>query len=316
MTWVKTSLAATLVLGLAGGEARAQLNGHHLKGDAGVASGTQAPPGTYVSFMFLNYDTDTIRNRDGDKLNTQGSIGVNGIFGVVSWVSKPMIAGGSYSFAVAVPFLTNALDAPVFGLENLESGLGISDLYVQPLNLGWRKPRVDFLVGTGLYLPTGRYEDGADDNTGLGMTSFEVFGGATTYLNAAKSITASALATWETHSKKEDSDTKVGRLMTLEGGLGRSFLKGAASAGLAYYAQWKLSGDEFGRRVPTAIGELSKHRVFALGPDLTLPVATKKKLIALVTVRALWEVTAHSTAQGRTIFVAVGLPVPSVSLQP
>lgn len=315
MTLVKTCVAATLVLGLASGEARAQLNGHNLKGDAGVASGTMAPPGTYVSFMFLNYDTDTIRNRDGDKLNTQGSIGVNGVIPVVAWVSKPVIAGASYSAVIALPFLTNALDAPIFGLDNLETGLGVSDLYLQPFNLGWRKARVDYLVGTGLYLPTGNFVDGADDNTGLGMTTFEIYSGVTAYLNEGKSITASALAAWETHSEKEDSDTKVGQLLTIEGGVARSFLKGAASAGLAYYAQWKLTGDDFGSRVPNAIAEISKHRVFALGPDITLPIATKKKLIALVTVRALWEVTAHSTTQGRIIFVGASFPVPSVSLQ-
>lgn len=315
MTLVKSGLAAALVLCLSSGEARAQLNGHNLKGDYGVGSGTMAPPGTYASWLFVNYDTDTIRNRDGDQLNTQGSIGVNASLPVVSWVSKPVIAGASYSFLITLPFLTNALDAPVFGLENLETGLGVSDLYLQPFNLGWRKPRVDYLVGTGLYLPTGNYEDGADDNTGLGMTTFELYGGATAYLNEGKNITASALASWETHSEKEDSDTKVGQLLTIEGGVARSFLKGAASLGLAYYAQWKLTGDEFGRRLPSAIAEVSKHRVFALGPDVTLPIATKKKLIALVTVRALWEVAAQSTTQGRIIFVAVSLPVPSVSLQ-
>jgi hypothetical protein len=45
-------------------------------------------------------------------------------------------------------------------------------------------------------------------------------------------------------------------------------------------------------------------------------IATKKKLIALVNVRGWCEVASRSTAQARLIFVSVGFPVPTVSLQP
>ena len=36
-----------------------------------------------------------------------------------------------------------------------------------------------------------------------------------------------------------------------------------------------------------------KHEVFALSPDLTLPVASKAKLYALMNVRYLWEMGAR-----------------------
>jgi hypothetical protein len=32
-----------------------------------------------------------------------------------------------------------------------------------------------------------------------------------------------------------------------------------------------------------------EHRVFAAGPDVTLPTATRSKLSALVNIRYLWE---------------------------
>jgi hypothetical protein len=38
-------------------------------------------------------------------------------------------------------------------------------------------------------------------------------------------------------SKKKDSETKVGNILNLEGGVGRDLLKGAASVGLSYYAR-------------------------------------------------------------------------------
>ena len=46
------------------------------------------------------------------------------------------------------------------------------------------------------------------------------------------------------HGKKKDTDVKVGQLLTLQGGLGKSYLGGGLILGAAYYAQWKLTTDE------------------------------------------------------------------------
>src|SRR5262245_28374394 len=62
-------------------------------------------------------------------------------------------------------------------------------MFLQPINLRWRKPRADFMIAYGLYLPTGRYQDGADNNTGLGMWAQEVLLGTTVFLNQTKSCT-------------------------------------------------------------------------------------------------------------------------------
>ena len=55
---------------------------------------------------------------------------------------------------------------------------------------------------------------------------------------------AATLATFDFQSKKEDSETKVGNAMNLEGGLGGDFLKGGLTAGLNYYASFKLTDDQ------------------------------------------------------------------------
>jgi hypothetical protein len=83
---------------------------------------------------------------------------------------------------------------------------------------------------TGIYMPTGRYTPGANDNTGLGMWGQELFIGGTVYLDRAKAWHAASTVSFEFHSKKQDSQAQVGNLMTLEGGFGRDFLKGAASS--------------------------------------------------------------------------------------
>ena len=46
--------------------AQAQLNGSHTLGDFGVQSGSQPQPGFYTALFYLRYDTDTIKDADGE----------------------------------------------------------------------------------------------------------------------------------------------------------------------------------------------------------------------------------------------------------
>jgi hypothetical protein len=59
----------------------------------------------------------------------------------------------------------------------------------------------------------------------------------------------------------------------------------------------------------------NKHKVYAFGPDVTLPVANKSKLFALVNIRYLWETGARVKTQGQSLVVTATFPVPSVRLR-
>jgi hypothetical protein len=54
--------------------------------------------------------------------------------------------------------------------------------------------------------------------------------------------------------------------------------------------------------------------VFGFGPDVTLPVASKSKLFALVNIGDLWESGAQLKTEGNTLVVTATFPVPSVKL--
>ena len=306
-----------LLLSLAGSaEVRAQFNGHNTKGDFGLQSGSQAPPGHYlVAPMYIRYDADTLRNRDGDRVSRDFSLDVNAyVFGYL-WVSEKKLLGGNYSFQIYLPFTDNALAAPLLAIDDSVS-TGLTDLYIVPLHLGWHKKRADFVAGVGIFAPSGRYEPGADDNLGLGMWTLELSGGATVYFDEARKWHFATTAFWETHSDKEDTNARVGDLLTLEGGLGRSFMEGALSVGAVYYAQWKTSRDDLGLDLELPSGRrLGKHRVFGLGPEVTVPIATKKKLYGFLTARYFWESGARSTLEGNTFLLSATFPIPSVPLQ-
>lgn len=316
--------ALTLVAAMAlASPARAQLNGHNTLGDFGVLAGSQPAPGFYAAAFYYRYDTDTIRGRNGDRVvldpQRRGELAIHAFAPLVWYVSELQIAGANVGAAAAFPIVNAALEAPAFGLQD-ESGSGMGDIWIQPLNLGWHTPRADIMTGFGFYSPTGEYEPFGDNNHGLGMWSFELFAGSTVYLDEAKSWSFATNAYWETHTEKKDTEIKVGDVLTLEGGFGKSFLEGAINVGFAYYGQWKLTEDTlvdrpgFLSRFDIGPDLLQKHRTFGIGPDITLPLATKTKLIALINVRYFWELGVRSKTDGQSLVVTATFPIPSISI--
>jgi hypothetical protein len=291
--------------------------GHNTTGDNGLTSATQPPPGTYLSLLYMDYEADTLRDRNGDSIGVdpaqRGNLEV-GAFGVgIWWVSEKKLWGGNYSFMAWPTISDNKLESPIIELSQ-KTDPGFSDLYIQPINLGWHTDRADYMAGLGVYAPTGKYDADGDDNVGLGMWSFEAFAGATLYFDEAKSWHFATTVFYETHTEKKGTDIRVGDIVTLEGGLGKSWMDGSLTAGIAYFAQWKVTDDRLGGGItlPDAIG---RHRTFGIGPEVTLPIASKSKLYGFLNVRYLWENGGRSTVEGDGLLMTLTLPIPSVPLR-
>lgn len=308
--------------------AHAQLNGENLLGDLGVQAGTQPQPGIYVSQMYFRYRVDSLRGPDGERLvpdpTGNASQTMQAGMPVFTVVTKKTFFGAHFGVMAVMPFANGSLEAPGFGLSE-KASTGASDLYVVPLQLGWHTRRADVTTGLGFFAPTGRHAAGASDNLGKGMWSYEASGGATLYLDRKRSFSVATNAAWETHSRKEGevriedvaiTNVKVGQLLTLEGGIGKSFLHGGASIGMAYYAQWKVTRDQFDLVNPAAQTMLvpDKHRVWGVGPDVTVPIATKTRLISRVNVRYLWETGAELKTQGQTLTITATFPLGGVRI--
>ncbi len=328
MTKRLLSCIALAAIVLTAAPAYAQLNGENLLGDMGVKSGSQPQPGFYFGNIFYRYRTETIRNASGDRIvfdpSQSGSQTINVHAPMMIYVSKAKIFGANYGMMAVVPLAKGALEAPALGVYE-EASKGLADAYIVPLQLGWHASRADVTTSVGFFAPTGRYEADATDNLGKGMWSYEVAAGSTVYFDKGRSVSLSTTAFWESHSRKKDTrlqignlttnGVRVGQLMTLEGGAAKSWLGGALSVGMAYYGQWKLTNDDFG--IPVALPgdpELARHRVFAFGPDVTIPIGTKNKLMSLVNVRYLWETGARVKTEGPTFTVTTTVPIPSIKI--
>lgn len=304
----------------------AQLNGENLLGDMGVKSGTQPAPGVYLSNIYYRYEADSIRDGEGHPLNVDrsgnASQTINAAMPLVYWVTPKKILGANVAMMAVVPIAKGAIEAPGLGFSE-QASVGLSDLYVQPLQLGWHFKQADAVAGVGLFVPTGRYSAGASDNLGKGMWSYEASAGGTLYLDKRRSFSLATTAYYETHSRKDGEvrvenvtlkDARVGDILTLEGGIGKSFLHGAASIGAAYYAQWKVTSDELGLSGQAPGGPPAHHQVWGVGPEVTIPIATRSRLLSLVNVRYLFEQGARLKTQGNTLLITNTIPLGGIKV--
>lgn len=280
--------------------AGAQLLTQHIKGGVGLKVGSQPPPGGYVVGPLLYfYNTDTVKDRNGDEPPINADI-TSVFFGAgYSHVTTKKFLGGQYGFTAVFPVGANNR---LQGTEiDANPGAGLTDSAFTPISLGWHFKRADVLAGFSIFAPTGRYTDGADDNTGLGMWGWEPLIATTVYLDANRRYHAATELSFDFQSKKEDSETKVGNQLNLEGGVGGDFLKGGLTTGLAYYAAFKVSDDEI-EGLPGILIR-GKNKVLALGPEATLAIAARNKVYGFLTVRYFWEVYARTATQGSALLI-------------
>ena len=295
------SLAIFAAFALLCAPANAQELGAVLRSDMGLKSGTQMAPGFYFTMpLYYNADYSSVRGPNGNALPGQVSTELDLIIPVFTVTTKWKLLGGYYGFKVAEPFSNQALAStlvPIYKGNNY----GFGDLYVVPIIMGWHTKRLDYLADFGFHAPTGV------GIRSLDMWTYELSFGTTYYLDGGKKWSASGNATLEIHSVKNNSDILVGDFLTIKGGVGRSFLKGAASAGLDYSLQYKITHDG-GTDLP-AILPNTLNRAYALGPEVSFPVFVKekKKLAAFIGARYAWEFLNRSNFQGNNLALTLTL---------
>jgi hypothetical protein len=289
---------------------RAQANVPGMRGDWGLKSGTQMTPGAYLGGIYYNYSPDKVVDRNGVSLPridvTQQAAGL-----FPAYVSPKPIFGGHWGAFAAIAWANAAIT-----VANVEAttGWGFSDVYVQPVYLGWTFSRADVTTGFGITAPTGRFHDGATDNTGLGMWSYAFDAGATVYADSAKRWSLATLATFQTNSDVRSTDHRAGNIISLEGGAGYGVMKDMGVVGIAYYTQWKVSDD---RNFPILqIPRFNaRSQYYAVGPEATLPL-TVKPLPLILTARYFFEMGNRVATQGNSLFVMLTLAKPYIPKLP
>jgi hypothetical protein len=227
-------------------------------------------------------------------------------------VTNAKILGGNYGASVLLAFASSRIEGRTVSTK---SSLAFTDMYIQPLQLGWETKRADFTFGYALYLPTGKYELGGDDNAGMGIFTNELSAGSTVYFDKKKEWNFSALLSYALNSKKKNTGTNeitVGNLLTIEGGLGKTWYKPVKgkplpmiiNVGMVYYAQFKTTNDKM--KIPVINNNTfdlaNKDLGYALGAEANVFLPSIKGSIGL---RWLGELGSKNRTQGNSFFVTL-----------
>jgi hypothetical protein len=270
-----TVLLATVVLGHA-----AEL-GHYAPAVPRIRDFFVPTPGFHYIQYHLYYTSDTLRDRDGNKVNripvgpltfnVDTEVDAFNVIPALTYVTPWQVLGARYGLLLLQPFGNTTVQAaleetsnPDFALDIDEDGFGLGDTYVRPLWLGWDFGRAELAASYGIYAPSGRYKDGAADNIGLGMWTHEFMLAGALYLDRQRGTALVLAGLYEIHHNKQDVDIRPGSHVTVHYGISqylpvsKTVLGELAALG---YGQWQVTRDSGS----DATNKDVKDRIYAIG---------------------------------------------------
>lgn len=257
-----TALLACFLIGGTGNAATATL-GHYAPGVMNIRDFVMPDRGFYfVQYHYL-YSTDTLRDRNGDKvrsLSYTGPLGgtttlivdpdvdVTAIIPTFIWTSDYKLFGGRYGAVIAPSFSDGNIAASLelahngrFGVGgrgtdlDIDTGLGVGDLLIQPLWLDWSGKHYDLTATYGFYAPVG------DDDISLHFwtNQFQLTG--TWYPFDNKGTAVNLAGTYELQSEKSKDQVHAAGIQT-------SLLMAPWKAALTFRYQWEFDAEAPFRR--------------------------------------------------------------------
>jgi hypothetical protein len=243
----------------------AQQKPQWVPGQMGLNAGILPAPGvTYVNIT-INYDANTFNGPKGNAVPVTGTYNVWAVENGFVFVPNRKVLGGNLAFQAFFPiFASGSLvaDIPNPSTPNLTAtagGSGVTDLLIEPFTLGWHLKRIDFFVGDGFIVPSGRYHPGATNNVGSGYFGNHLMTGSTLYLTKSKGTSANLFTDWEVHGRRNGTAGTFktpGQAFTIEWGLGQILplkkdLSRLLQLGGIGYDQWQVTDNTGLAPLPT-----------------------------------------------------------------
>jgi hypothetical protein len=286
--------------------------GHYMPGVASIRDFVVPQvPGFYYAQYNLYYTTDTYKDRNGDSadsitigpvnLNVESDVDAIGIQPTFIWATDWKLLGATYAPYIGVPIVNTSVQAALstetrFGSVD-EDQWGLGDIYIKPLWLGWNTKHFGVSVGYGIYAPTGRYDDGDVDNTGLGFWTHEFQGGVTWYPWEHQGTALMVNGIYEIHGEKDGADITPGERFSLEWGVSQYLPLNKEGTllvelGISGYSQWQVD-DDSGSDVIDALKV--KDEIHGIGGQIGLASVPWN---ASLTVRYVSEYDAEARYEG------------------
>lgn len=266
--------------------------GHYVNGVEGIRAATLPPPGFYWRLYNVFYQADQLKDKDGGDLDIGFDLNVFAFVSRLVWISEVKILGADYGADLIIPFIYTDVEIDAFGIK--EDRFGLGDIALEPFVLAWHGARYDASCAVAAYMPTGDHDEDNPASPGKDFWTVMFTLGGTFYLDAAKTWSASVLARYETHSKKDGSRVTPGDDFHFEWGLGKTLAR-IWDVGLAGYCQWQVTDDS---KPDDVWGKKVRDRVFGIGPEMGVFIPPGK---LFVTFRTLWEFDARDRTEGQVM---------------
>ncbi len=190
-------------------------------GCEGVMAGTIPPQGFHYRMYNVLVDSDTVTDNNGNERNLGFELQVFAQTHRFVWITDKKIFGADYGMSAIVPIVSTDFKMSAYNLD--ESELGMGDIFLEPLVLGWHKDRYDIGLGLGVNLPTGSFDQNDPASCGNGYFSGLLTFGGTYYFDEAKSWTAAVLTRTLLYGEQDDTDVTPGWEFIIEWGVGKQF---------------------------------------------------------------------------------------------
>ncbi|HEU4997083.1 MAG TPA: transporter [Gemmatimonadaceae bacterium] len=264
----------------------------------GIDAGSQGPPGLYLIYRTIDFRANTARDGKGDALPIAG-LRINALANAfaVAYTAKPR--GAPYlTVAASIPIAAVSFDSdvPSAAFDNL----GLADIFVAPIRVGWRQPHYDLVTSYGFYAPTGRWDpqDVASVGRGYWINQFTV--GGALYLDTARHRRGSVLVSFERNQRRRGIESTRGNLLQVQGGAGTTVYPNVI-AGVAWYALRQVSDDKGAGLALELAG--ARSRAYGLGPEIDLIIPRYRMR---VDARVEWEFDVVARPQGIAFVIGAG----------
>ena len=245
------------------------LQGGHYSADLkNIRDMANPPSGFFILWYNSFFSGNSFYDKDGNEFNQirldqinpilpniNVDLNLNGFTSTpaIFWASNFKILGGANYMAGISPGYIST-DASVLSemrgivIDTVYSKTvggnvsGFTDLFVAPLGLSWELNKFDFTFLYGFYAPTGKYETGASDNTGLGFWAHQFQGYGYYYPMEGKATAIMLGLTYELNSKIKDAEVTPGNRFTLEWAISQ-FLSEKFEVGIQGGHNWQISDD-------------------------------------------------------------------------
>ncbi|MBF0418030.1 MAG: transporter [Magnetococcales bacterium] len=276
--------------------------GHYVHGVEGIKAASLPPPGLYWRWYNAYYSATKLKDNNGDNQAVGLDLDVFATVNRLIWMTPHKFLGADYGMDIIVPLVNTDLDLNSVGPGLDFDRFGLGDITIEPLLLSWHGAQWDAAAAIGAYLPTGRYDKTNLASPGKDFYTLMFTLGGTWYPDTEKLWSMSILSRYETHSKKDETDLRLGDDFHFEWGVGRK-VSDLVELGLAGYAQWQVTDD----RGTDALGDPSvRDQVFGIGPEV---VATVPFLKSVLSLRGVKEFGAEDRPQGSIITLTLTKPL-------